>query len=140
MVPALARGKFHTIRSDRSQEGFLDLEHILRVGALPHFGVTQPDGPRRCHSALGLVSSLQEMDRQAKLRCMITVSNHKSSFPDLPLNLFYTAVGIPAYHRFLDFLGQRITLKGWDKHKAGLDVKRAHLQLFLPKKLTTFIL
>lgn len=29
----------------------------------------------------------------------------------------------PEYEEFLDFLGQRITLHGWDKYRGGLDVK-----------------
>jgi len=31
MVPALARASFRTIRSDNSQEGFVNLEQSLRV-------------------------------------------------------------------------------------------------------------
>lgn len=29
----------------------------------------------------------------------------------------------PEYEEFLDFIGQRITLQGWDKYRGGLDVK-----------------
>lgn len=32
-------------------------------------------------------------------------------------------VGSPAFKHFLDFLGDRIRLKGWRRHRAGLDVK-----------------
>ena len=32
-------------------------------------------------------------------------------------------MGSPAFKHFLDFLGDRIRLKGWRRHRAGLDVK-----------------
>ncbi|XP_012254157.2 GTPase-activating Rap/Ran-GAP domain-like protein 3 isoform X2 [Athalia rosae] len=31
--------------------------------------------------------------------------------------------GSPEFHRFLEILGERIRLKGWDKYRGGLDVK-----------------
>lgn len=38
-------------------------------------------------------------------------------------SLFSAQEGSPAYEEFLDFIGQRITLLGWDKYRGGLDVK-----------------
>ena len=29
----------------------------------------------------------------------------------------------PEYEEFLEFLGEKIQLKGWDKYRGGLDVK-----------------
>lgn len=41
----------------------------------------------------------------------------------LILFIFLIAGGSPAYEEFLDFIGDRITLRGWDKYRGGLDVK-----------------
>lgn len=38
-------------------------------------------------------------------------------------SLFSAQEGSPAYEEFLDFIGQRISLLGWDKYRGGLDVK-----------------
>jgi hypothetical protein len=34
-----------------------------------------------------------------------------------------TEDGSPEFNRFIDLLGDTIQLKGWDKYKAGLDIK-----------------
>ncbi|KAL6060048.1 signal-induced proliferation-associated 1-like protein 3 [Balamuthia mandrillaris] len=38
--------------------------------------------------------------------------------------MYNNAIGSERFHEFLEFLGERIRLKGWKKHNAGLDVKR----------------
>lgn len=38
--------------------------------------------------------------------------------------LFSNVEGSPDFDRFLDLLGQRIRLKGWNKYKGGLDVNK----------------
>lgn len=43
-------------------------------------------------------------------------------FGDAVLYIF-AEKGNEAFHKFLKLLGDRIDLKGWDKFKAGLDVK-----------------
>lgn len=30
----------------------------------------------------------------------------------------------PAFEEFLEFLGEKVRLKGWDKYNGGLDVER----------------
>jgi len=37
--------------------------------------------------------------------------------------LFANEKTTPEFEEFLDFIGDRITLQGWDKYKGGLDVK-----------------
>lgn len=46
-------------------------------------------------------------------------------FAQRPLHcpFFYTEVAGPAFEEFLDMLGQRVRLKGFDKYKGGLDNK-----------------
>jgi len=38
-------------------------------------------------------------------------------------SLFSARGGSPEYEEFLDFIGQRVNLLGWDKYRGGLDVK-----------------
>ncbi len=38
-------------------------------------------------------------------------------------DLLSSEAGSPAFEEFLDFLGERIKLKGWTFYKGGLDVK-----------------
>ena len=34
--------------------------------------------------------------------------------------------GSPAFEEFLDFIGERVELKGFSKYRAGLDTKSEH--------------
>lgn len=47
-------------------------------------------------------------------------------------------MGSPAFKHFLDFLGDRIRLKGWRRHRAGLDVKSTSNSLGSPHKRPLF--
>lgn len=40
-----------------------------------------------------------------------------------PFFFFFAEGGSPGFERFLETLGERIRLKGWDKYRGGLDVK-----------------
>lgn len=42
----------------------------------------------------------------------------------------------PAFERFLDFLGERVRLKGWTGFRGGLDVKSEPLQRAISPSLT----
>ena len=51
----------------------------------------------------------------SEVRKLIRVSS--SNWP------FFAEKGSPGFERFLETLGERIRLKGWDKYRGGLDVK-----------------
>lgn len=42
--------------------------------------------------------------------------------------MYNNETGGPAFHEFLETIGQKINLKGFDKYKAGLDIKCNLLQ------------
>ena len=42
---------------------------------------------------------------------------------------YFKEFGSPAFEEFLDFLGDRVELEGWDKYRAGLDVTSTFISL-----------
>jgi hypothetical protein len=58
-----------------------------------------------------------EKDRITKTKCLEMVSFY--SYPLITI----VVSGSPEFEEFLAFLGDKIELRGWQKYRAGLDVK-----------------
>lgn len=48
--------------------------------------------------------------------------------------------GSPGFERFLEILGERIRLKGWDKYRGGLDVKGMLGDMDIDSANSTFVI
>ena len=51
-------------------------------------------------------------------------------FQTLENDIFSNQATSPQYGEFLEFLGEKITLQGWPKFRAGLDVRGQKFKLF----------
>jgi hypothetical protein len=56
-------------------------------------------------------------------------------------NSSFSDSGSPAFEEFLQFLGERVELQGWDKFRAGLDVTSTFRKIFFlePKIYLKFL-
>lgn len=72
--------------------------------------------------------------RKIKSRCSVTVYfclsrkkrkrwSKEGIFDPRVMSLLFAESGSPGFEKFLDILGEKIRLRGWDKYRGGLDVK-----------------
>lgn len=63
-----------------------------------------------------------------KMKCFrivntLNVQYEKKKLSYLSFLKKYLATSSPNFEEFLQFLGEKIRLKGWDKYRGGLDIK-----------------